>query len=380
MPLEEVKTWANKEEAVLSEHYIYHRVNPGSSRGKPMLRCALRPGTSPTTITNGVYSGGRDDDEFPWPQSEPAAICANRFRCRQCGLYLEKKHFPRGPDGKEPQIDTQHIEECGGGGPSRFRRVLEALEKGEPFEEFCTVLCKTCKSLQQCHVCKEYKRADGYSQSAWQNRAARSATCLSCEAESRRPCQQCGHEMGIPKARCSRCNKVKPRAGYSAGHWLNKGKKDRQIVCLECEDIWGGLRCDICGVMKPPESFTAGSWKHKADQNRCSRCLDCAHPPCMFLPNCKTCEKCRGAKCKAPNCTKAIETLPSPQLPTTAEDARSFACETCRYVRCTVVQTDGTRCGAERRQKTRAKAKARREHYECGQCQTWKASCSTLEQ
>ena len=339
-----------------------------------MLRCTLDRGALPMPVEElpiDDESGDRDRIfewvGFPWKQTEAAKICLNRFRCKGCGVYVQTTHFAKTPDGSEPKINTDDV------------LFSEVLMKGLDFEEFCTALCKICgQDRHPCFICGERLTKEYYSPAAWHNRRERAAVCLECEAHRHAICESCGYAVDLPKARCSRCGKLKPRDGFSPGQWNHKKEKDRQILCLACEETKPGLRCDICGEVKPYSSFGAGSLDNKGKDGRRARCFDCAHPPCMFLPSCKTCAKCRRPGCKEPNCKKDIETLPSKQLPKTKEDVQNFACEHCEYVRCIVVQQDGTRCGRERTKKTRAKARARREHYECGQCLTWRDSCRNL--
>ena len=81
-----------------------------------------------------------------------------------------------------------------------------------------------------------------------------------------------------------------------------------------------------------------------------------------------------------PNFQYQIETLPSPQLPATAEDLKTFACERCKYVRCIVRHQDGSVCGKERRPQARAQARVHQKDYQCGECQTWLHSQKTLKE
>ena len=155
-------------------------------------------------------------------------------------------------------------------------------------------------------------------------------------------------------------------------------------MCLECEGKCIVLKCDICQTTKPQSAFPASAVKHYADSTQNSRCYDCSHPPCMFLPRCKTCAQCRRPTCRptchAAICTKRIETLPSEELPTSAEEVQNFACKRCKYVRCIVKQADGSRCGKERRHNAQAKARKNQEEYSCGECQTWLLSKTSLRE
>ena len=151
-------------------------------------------------------------------------------------------------------------------------------------------------------------------------------------------------------------------------------------MCLECEGKRVVLKCDICQKMKPKSAFPASALKHYATSTQNSRCYDCSHPPCMFLPRCTTCAKCRNPKCHEAICTKRIETLPSAELPASAEEAQNFACKRCKYVRCMVKQADGSRCGKERRHNAQAKARKNREEYSCGDCRTWLLSQASLRE
>ena len=69
--------------------------------------------------------------------------------------------------------------------------------------------------------------------------------------------------------------------------------------------------------------------------------------PPKKLPRCTTCTHCRGPTCrKHGKCKKPIETLPTKNLPATAEDAQNFACARCRYVRC-IVRHEEVHCRAD---------------------------------
>ena len=126
------------------------------------------------------------------------------------------------------------------------------------------------------------------------------------------------------------------------------------------------LLCDICSLTKPENIFSVSALKNRAAKTQVTRCHDCSHPPCIFLPSCTTCAKCRNPTCRTKICSKAIEPLPSMELPASAEKVQTFECKRCKYVRCIVVQPDGTRCGRERRHNAQAQAKRLHNDYKCG--------------
>ena len=137
------------------------------------------------------------------------------------------------------------------------------------------------------------------------------------------------------------------------------------------------LKCSICNDTKPSSAFSPSAIKNMSQ--RIFRCYDCSRPPCMFIPKCTTCTKCRDEKCKkGARCTKSIETLNSKLLPATAEEVQKYACDKCRYVRCIVMQPDGSICGKERRANAKAKARRDKTDYKCGDCLTWLLSQDTL--
>ncbi len=82
---------------------------------------------------------------------------------------------------------------------------------------------------------------------------------------------------------------------------------------------------------------------------------------------------------KGTSCSKESKSLNPKQLPKTKEEAKNYACTRCRYVRCTVTQPDGSRCGKERRPHARAEAKRKQQEYNCGECLTWLLSQATLQ-
>ena len=129
-------------------------------------------------------------------------------------------------------------------------------------------------------------------------------------------------------------------------------------------------------VQTSPQALSGSALHNSSTQT--TRCHDCSNPPCMFRPKCPTCSTCRDPTCKTPNCTKAIKTVNSQQLPASAEDVANFACDRCRYVRCIVKRPDGTVCGKERRHNAQAKARKSKTAYSCGDCKTWLLSQETL--
>ena len=348
----EVKTGAHKQDAVLSEHLIYQRFAQRRSNGPPMRRCTQGQGTEPDTAS--FYE--------KWTLSQPAEICANRLRCQHCGLHQQLKHFSRARDGTEPRVDATTVRD-------------EGLEFG--FEEFCTVWCKFCNAtFFRCSVCEYHYPQEDYTESMWHHRFERGATCSKCEAEKHLSCEVCGTEVHAPKTRCQICGKLKVKGQYSPSMWLHRLDADRSICCLECEAQTPSVRCDTCNMFKPAQAFSASALRHSSTQT--TRCHDCSSPPCMFRPKCPTCSTCRDPTCKTPNCTKAIKTVNSKQLPASAEDVANFACDRCRYVRCIVKRPDGTVCGKERRRNAQAKARKSKTAYSCGDCQTWLLSQETL--
>ena len=287
------------------------------------------------------------------------------FRCKQCGLHLDATFFAKGPRGTTPKIDT-----------SDARAPLS-------FEEFSTVLCYFCRELyHMCDVCRALEPESAYTQSMWHHRIERGATCVNCQARSKTPCTLCGnYEIGLRTHVCSRCGISKTKASYSLSMWHHKQEDSaRQILCLECEAAAPGLKCDICDQMKPTTAFSSSALNHRGDTKRKLRCVDCSKPPCMFLPMCKTCTACREEQCGGGRrCPQKITTLPTPLLPATLEAVQNYACATCRYVRCTVRQTDGSICGKERRRKAKTKAKKDKETFQCGDCQTWLLSVASMQ-
>ena len=218
-----------------------------------------------------------------------------------------------------------------------------------------------------------WEKSTDYSSSMWKNRTQsdRRIICSDCEAKDEKA-----------KA-CELCRVSKEKSHYSKSMWKHGFYTHRKIICIECEAEQNAIEkttfCDICKIAKPIHAFSdsANENKKKATQN--SRCYDCSHPPCMFLPNCKTCVKCRDHKCRTSNCRKDIKTLNSMVIPATMEECQTFACERCKYLRCTVVQNDGNVCGKLRRLKTIKKARDKEEDYKCGDCQTWLLSRRILQ-
>ena len=345
--------------------WLYVHEDRGYSNGPPMLRCTHGQGTLPDERVEceGAYF---------WNLSKPAKICANRLRCKQCGLHQQLKHFARARDGTEPKIDITDVERLA-------RMNADGDDDREyPFPEFCTVLCNFCKEqLFACSLCKYPRPREEYRPPMWKHRFERGATCTLCEAESHLHCQQCGHEIGEEKLRCHECGKLKVRKEYSASMWHNKSSTDRTIVCLECEAQTPTVKCDICNTSKPVEALPASALRHSSTQT--TRCYDCSHPPCMFLPQCPTCTQCRSTTCKDPRCREAPETVPSEHLTASVEDVKNFACERCEYLRC-IGQHDGTVCGKERRRQARAQARRNKTAYRCGDCQTWLLSQQSLQE
>ena len=188
------------------------------------------------------------------------------------------------------------------------------------------------------------------------------------------PCRRCKSALDC----CSRCEKVKHKEFFSSSMWHNHADTTRKIICLQCEAKPSGLKCDICKVTKPTKEFSTSAQRNHTSTTQKTRCYDCSHPPCMFLPKCTTCTKCRRTTCRDRNCSKEIETLHPSKLPGTFEDVHNYACLRCAYVRCVVKQADGTRCGKERRHNARANAKRNQEEYKCGKCETWWSSLATL--
>ena len=174
--------------------------------------------------------------------------------------------------------------------------------------------------------------------------------------------------MGLPKHEGGQCGRVKGRAGFSPSMWHNKADKEREVQCLECEAKTTTLVCDICSLTKPENAFAISALHNRALKTRKTRCHDCSHPPCIFLLSCTSCAKCRNPTCRTKICSKAIEPLPSMELPASAEKVQTFECKRCKYVRCIVVQPDGTRCGRERRHNAQAQAKRLHNDYKCGAC------------
>ena len=161
---------------------------------------------------------------------------------------------------------------------------------------------------------------------------------------------------------------------FSKSQWHNR--RERPATCLECQNM-DLLKCSICHDTKLSSAFSPSAIKNISQQN--FRCYDCSRPPCMFIPKCTTCTKCRDEKCKkGARCTKSIETLNSKLLPATAEEVQKYACDKCRYVRCIVMKPDGSICGKERRANAKAKARRDKTDYKCGDCLTWLLSQDTL--
>ena len=138
------------------------------------------------------------------------------------------------------------------------------------------------------------------------------------------------------------------------------------------------MRCDICAVDKPGGEFSASTMNNRC--RRTIRCLDCSSPPCMFLPRCETCTKCRNQKCNKNSSTEAGKALGAQELQASFEEVMNFACQCCKYVPCVVRQPDGTLCCQKRRENARAKAKKSRTAYSCGECQTWLLSQKSLQE
>ena len=341
IPQTEVRAFVHNEEAVLSEHLIFQRFLPGKSIGPPMLRCIRGQGTLPDDFFFDQFN----NPQVVWKRSEPARICASRLRCEQCGLLLPIDYF------STPKIETDSV-----------RRPNCAMEW------FCTVWCSLCKEkYYPCKECKHHKDATEYTPSMWTHRFTRPPTCIECQEEARKNCESCGYQFALEKKRCSECGMAKPQTHFSPSMWHHKGASDRTIKCLECEAKMPTARCDICHTTKPTQAFPASAISHQT-HNQNTRCYDCSHPPCMFLPNCMTCARCRDSKSQAQNCTRPIQTLNSNYLPKNYEEVKSFACDRCQYIRCIAVKPDGTRCGKMRSRKKHSQARQSKQDFICAEC------------
>ena len=182
-------------------------------------------------------------------------------------------------------------------------------------------------------------------------------------------CGKCGNELHESKFQCQQCGQPKGEQQYSPSMWHDRGATGRKILCLDCEAQKPMVTCSICKVSKPVDRFSASALRHKSQRD--IRCLDCSNAPCMFLPKCETCTKCRNPKCKKSNCREAAKPVNSQELPASFEEVMNFACQSCRYVRCIVKQPDGTLCGRKRRHNAQATARKNRTAYSCAECQTW---------
>ena len=352
MPREEVEAWVHKDEAVLTQHFIYQRFTRGCSNGPPMLRCVRGQGTKPDQKWNAKYL----DFDDSWGRCEPAEICAKRFRCEQCGLYQDPKYFSPGPDGQKPKIRTDNCERCKGG-------LLQKM----CHEEFCTVVCYFCKEkFHPCRVCQWPKRVSLYSPSMWKHRS-RGAICVECEAQAQKVCDKCGRDLNEPRSRCSQCNQVKSKSLFSPSMWNHKAKIERKIVCLECEEKNATTECQICGVRKKEEEFTESMWQHRFNTTRRIRCRDCAVPQCK-AKDCKTCPQCRNPSCQAKNCTQPVEVWEPTDMPTSYQAVLDFFCLRCRYVKCVQKKPDGTFCSKQRRRPDQAHARKSKEDFICREC------------
>jgi hypothetical protein len=202
----------------------------------------------------------------------------------------------------------------------------------------------------------------------WINKAKadRTTICIECEAKDNLHA-------------CHVCKASKDRSHYSDSMWHHR--HDQTAICIQCQAKEKTIACDICKVAKPRNAFSDSAIMNLAHTSQNSRCYDCSHPPCMFLPKCKTCANCRDHTCKKhAKCKKDIETLPSKQLPATLKECQTFACNSCKYVRCIVIQQDGTLCGKLRRNNAKKKARDNKEDYTCGECQTWLLSQRTMRE
>ena len=236
----------------------------------------------------------------------------------------------------------------------------------------------TSRNLK-CVFCTTEKPQQAFPSSAVHHRADKTQRALCyecCRPKCTNPqCQTC---KICRREECSDANCTTEITSLNS-QLLPKSEHERDTwECLKCSL----MVCDICEKAKPLIAFPSSALdnRHRNTKTRNCRCLDCSRPPCIFLPKCKTCIKCRGDSClKGPTCTKEIKTLNLKQLPKTKEEVTTYSCTRCRYVRCTVIQPDGSRCGKERRAHARASAKQRQEEYNCGDCLTWMLSQTTLQ-
>ena len=274
-------------------------------------------------------------------------------------------------------------------GPQPFPSLLFQALKGElddlPEEAFIQLCADTEKrykkknllkdALWECSSCKKELPWTAYFVKGSDKEWDKQYEDRICRPGALRECHECNPWSDVRMHECTKCGISKPQDAYSRSQWHNK--LQRLAKCLQCEKLEDLLKCSICHDTKPSSAFSPSAIKNISQ--RIFRCYDCSRPPCMFIPKCTTCTKCRDEKCKkGARCTKSIETLNSKLLPATAEEVQKYACDKCRYVRCIVMKPDGSICGKERRANAKAKARRDKTDYKCGDCLTWLLSQDTL--
>ena len=128
------------------------------------------------------------------------------------------------------------------------------------------------------------------------------------------------------------------------------------------------MTCVFCKLQKTSDEFSNSQLAHKSRSGQI-KCLACSNPPCIFRPKCQTCTTCRNPSCrKVQNCKKEVVKLKIE--PDTMEEVVNYTCERCLYLRCTTIESDGTRCGRLRRLNKHNDAKKNKVAYQCGECAT----------
>ncbi len=221
--------------------------------------------------------------------------------------------------------------------------------QGKSFEDDGVPLLLQPKKMHPCDLCGLQQTEEDFSESMWNHKAKTSQRTL---------CNRCC----LPQCRNLDCN-----SKCDTLHWLQYPKT------LEERDNWHCLDCrhpcDSCEEVLPKKSYSGSMWLHRLSATRSTLCNDCCRPPCTRL-QCKTCTTCRnagegGAKvCRRRQCTEAIASLPSKQLPSTTEERKQWLCLQCRFVVCQVCKKGLTQSVQRSRKSSGAQT-----FKPCGDCQ-----------
>ena len=224
-------------------------------------------------------------------------------------------------------------------------------------------ICQGC-AIIRCDICDLEKPKDSFSKSAiYDTKKKKNRRCIDC---SNPPCVQPGCKT-CTRCRDHRCN---TKACKKAIQTLNSNilpvnlHDVKHFACQGCLL----MTCVLCKLQKTSDEFSHSQLIHKSRSGHI-KCLACSNPPCIFRPKCQTCKTCRNPSCRVVrNCKKEVVKVKIE--PATMEEVVNYTCERCLYLRCTTIESDGTRCGRLRRLNKHNDAKKKKVDYQCGECAT----------